>query len=725
MANRTVVVKTEHPTDTDGPFRKASSGDVLVDGDGNAIGNLNGIILQTGTTAVEYATITLALAAAIAGNVVLVPPGTYAESFTIPAGVVLRSTGGVTVTVISGAAATGTRITLGGTSSKITGFTVLLPTDAVPAISYAGAVTATATSIIFTGAGASGVGIRNSGAGTLIVSDMAYVSGACDAIVEATAGTIVATDGSGSGGTATDVFRVSGGGRIIVQNYALVSAGYTDLFHVADGEIEVIGVECENATTAVHVTHGSGEFKSLAMRVEDSITNHLLVDPGILSATIHISGGEMNRSKVSYDAGCTDVILQFQDDRDGDKGMVIHGELAVGRPQNGKESVFGEGDSYVRNMVVITTDNTAGAAADGGNLTDVSAAAQSYTGSTFTFQGVTANHTILIGSDNYNAAAIALKFWGIKVKQTTAAVEVTAKSFVFEIWNGAAWVEIKTMATESNLYYRYGNRLFIRANSSEHIRFGTSPTTTWATKAISGKTLYWARIRIAITVTTAPVFEQFKLSCSRFEANPDGTNTYHGTARFRRTVAAAGNVFGEGGSVGDVGIPVGSGGLPTGWTHNVKNSELNSDGNAVMTQFTLPRGIDTSRPLNVEIFVLGTPGGATAPSVRMSLLPVQVEGILVADPTGGIVPTARTLANTETVTAKVAQTQSNNTMIISSTKIGKYKFIGFDVSNYYEGDILFIWFEMQDDGASTVDIAVLSFEVSGVIWTHGNPLAET
>ena len=722
MSKRKLVVKSQYPEDKDGPFRTAAAGDTLVDGNGNALGGLNGIVLQNGTSSVEYATITLALAAASSGDIVRVPPGTYAESFTIPAGVVVRSVGGISVTNITGALATGTRVTLGGTSAKLDGFKVTLPTDATPAILYAGAAQATVRSVMLVGAGASGIGIRNSGAGVLMVVEGEYGGGTCDAVFEATGGKLIVTNGAAVAGTAADVFRVSGGGAILVQNYAATSATFTDVFHVADGEIEAIAVEIENANTAIHVTHNSADFCALSMRAEGSVTNHLTVDPAITTATVHFSGGEMDRSKVSYAAACTDVILQFQDDREGDRGIVVQGELAVGRANKGKESTLGEGGSYVRNMVVITTDNTAGAAADGGNLTDVSAAAQSYSGSTFAFQGVTANHSILFGSNNLDAAAAALKIWGLRVKQTTAAVEITPKSFVFEIWNGAAWVEVKSMATEDALYYRYGNSVFLRANSSEYIRLGIAPTTTWATKAIDGKTLYWARIRIAITVTTAPVFEQFKLISSFFKINEDGTNTFHGNARFRRTVVASGNIFGEGGTVSDIGIPIGTGGVPTGWTHNVKNSELNGDADAIMTQFTLPRGIDTSRPLNLDIFVLGTPGGAAAPTVRMSMLPVQVEGILVADPAGGITPTARTLANTETVTAKVAQTQTNNTKVISTTKIGKYTFSGFDVSNYYEGDMLFFWFEMQDDGANTVDIAVLSFEVSGVIWTHGNPL---
>jgi len=82
----------------------------------------------------------------------------------------------------------------------------------------------------------------------------------------------------------------------------------------------------------------------------------------------------------------------------------------------------------------------------------------------------------------------------------------------------------------------------------------------------------------------------------------------------------------------------------------------------------------------------------------------------------------RTLANTETVTSKVAQTQTNNTTVIDSTKLIKISFSGFDVSNYYEGDMLALWFNLQDDGANNVDVDVWSLEVSGVIWTHGDPV---
>jgi len=723
MGDRTVVVKTDLTDgDVTAPFRAAGSDDTLVDGDGNTLGFPSGVLIKNNAGTTEYATISLAIAAAVSGDLIEVPPGTWAESFTIPAGVTVKGVGGLSVTFITGAAATGTRVTLGGTSAKLIGFRVTLPTDAVPAITSALATQATARDIMLVGAGASGIGVRNSGTGTLMLVQLEYGGGACDAIFENTStGVLAIVNGAAVAGTVADAFRVSAG-KILIQNYACTSASFTDIFHVGAGEIEVIAFEAENATTAVHVTHNSAKFLAIAIRIEGNVTNHLTVDPGIDPAKVHILAAEMDRSKISYDAAADGVILQFQDDFEGDRGMVIEGELAVGSPQRGKEAVFGEGDSYVKNQKVITTDATAGAAADGGNLTDVSTEAASASGSTFSFQGVAANHAIMYGSDNLDAAADALKFYGLKLKQTTAAVEITAKSVAFELWNGAAWTAFDVMATESGNFYRYANDVLVRANSSEHIRFGITSDTTWAKKVIDGKNLYWMRMRITANLTTAPVFEQSKLSCNRFEANADGTNTFHGNARFRKTLSATGNVFGESGSVGSVTVGVGAGGVPTGWNHNIKNSELNGNADAIMMQMSLPRGIDTGHPLNVDAVVIGTPGGADPPTLILSVLPLMVEGVLVADPAFGVAPTARTLANTETVTAKVAQTATNSTTVIDSTKIRRIAFGDFDVADYYEGDAVLLRLELDDDGSNNVDVAVLQLEVSGVLWTHGEKL---
>jgi len=415
-----------------------------------------------------------------------------------------------------------------------------------------------------------------------------------------------------------------------------------------------------------------------------------------------------------------DVYGPFREARSGDK-VSFPGELAVGEPGAGKEAIFGEGGSFTDNMVVITTDDTATSTTDGGNLTDVSADAASGSGSTFSFQDVDADHTILIGADITD-----LKHWGFKSVQTTAAAEVTPKSFVVEIWNGSAWVAVGTMSCHSTAFHRYGNELFIRSNISEYIAYGITDGTTWAKKTIDGHNLYWVRLRIDTTVTTAPVFEQFKLFPHFAEIEEDGTIIFRGSARHRITLNAMGNIFGEEGGVTHANIAVGSGGVPTGWDHQVKNSEFNSDGDAINFQFSLPTGIETASMLEMHANVIITDGGGASPAndatLIMSCLPVEIQGVLEADPSGGAghTPVARTLANTETITAKAGVARTVTTVDTSdTTKIRHIEFEGFDISDYYAGDQIFGRLELDSDGAATADIVTLEVIVEYTTWTIG------
>ena len=95
----------------------------------------------TGTSGrldLPFLTIGAALAVAASGNSVQVLPGSYAESaLTVPANVSLVGIGGYEVTSITGAAATGNRVTLSA-GSVLENITVTIPTDATAAILFAG-----------------------------------------------------------------------------------------------------------------------------------------------------------------------------------------------------------------------------------------------------------------------------------------------------------------------------------------------------------------------------------------------------------------------------------------------------------------------------------------------------------------------------------------------------------------------------------------------------------
>ena len=167
-------------------------------------------------------------------------------------------------------------------------------------------------------------------------------------------------------------------------------------------------------------------------------------------------------------------------------------------------------------------------------------------------------------------------------------------------------------------------------------------------------------------------------------------------------------------------LPVGSGGIPTGWDHDFKNTKMNNDGDGLYFQFPLPRGIDTAFPIIVNISFVVTNTGTADATVILSFIPVEAAGVLEADPTGGVVPVARTLANTETLTAKAGTAITDSAVDVSAAALNKIQyanFNGYSIENYYEGDTAFIRFEADD--LNLADILVIAIELGGVKFSQG------
>ncbi len=660
-----------------------------------------------------------AVAAAVTGDVVYLGPGTYAESVTVPAGVVVQGSG--TVTTISGAAAIGTRLTLGA-GSEIRGLMVQAPNDATYAILMAVAGTAVLRDVSITGTGALGIGIGCT-AGVIVLGAVRYLSGVIGTFVVAASGTITGADVALLGGTATIGFDVSGAGtlRDIGGWNIAAAATVTDGLRVANGVVEAWGGVSLNATNALHITDDAAMLHLGVVNFEGG-TFDLVVDAAVTTAELHILSGHLSTARLSVPTQWLrqgDFAAATLDERPGDEGLWIIGELHIGTPECPRELVAGEGDSTTRGMVVLTTDDTAAAGDDGGNLTDVSVAAASVSGSTVTFQGLGAGHSILFGSALVDAAGAALKHWGLKAVATVARV---AGTVVFEIWNGAAWTGIGHMSTDSDDHTRYADTAALRANT-EQIRYGVDPATTWAAKAIDGTMAFWSRIRVTGLLTTAPIWEQFKLHTNRTEINGNGMLEYYGASRTRLVQFVGGNIFGEEGAVGDTTIAVGAGGVPTGWTHRVKNSDLNTNNDGIHWQTRIPSGADTSVQMRVRIYytlVGAKPTVADDVDLILSVLPVEVVGIQVADPAGGVASVARTAATTDALAANAALTTS---MAVSGLVVEDGKVIvleaSFDLGSWYEGDLVLMRLELDDDGNPAQNVLVFIVEASFAVWSAG------
>lgn len=700
-------------------FVSGTSKDIAVVND---IAGGPGVQLITPTAITPFATITLALAAAVSGDIVQVGPGTYAESVTVPAGVTLRGSG-ATKTIISGAGATGDRIALGD-RSIVQDLAVILPTNATRGIigpPGGGSVFAICINIMLRGNGASGVGIWGQ-AGSMFLNNCYYDGGVCDKVFDATNCVLTCVLTYILSGTVTTGWSVGPGSTVVAETMGIqLGSVVTDAVLLSNGTLyagRVVLLSCVNAIRVINndavVNVNSGRLVSSGFDV--------LVDVTVVSGSLVISGIEMSKNKVSMPGGywtSANIVMSFDDSSAGELGLYSWGKFVVGVPERPRSSSLGQGAATTRGMKVLTTDSTAGAASDGGNFIDVTSAAADPGGGTFSFQGTAVNHTILFGTTLQNASGL-IKYWAHKYNITTASS--TDGVYVFELWNGAAWVEVKMLVDAEVEVYRYANKPFIRANVEEYVELRLSNAVTWSSKTINGTAAYWIRVRISTQPTTAPVFDRWRLSPAHADINERGNFIVHGLARWKETVFSGGNVYGETGSVGDISVAVGSGGVPTGWNQNIKNSNLNTPGDAVTFQFTLPRGICTACPLMFRVYYQVTPGTAI-PTVTFSCLPIQASGVNVASPIGGVVPTPRTDANTETLTAKVAQVVGPTAVpVTTANKIHAMDFSPFNIDSYYEGDMVAIRFQLTDDGTPDQDIYVWAIEVIGVKFTLGEPL---
>lgn len=209
---------------------------------------------------------------------------------------------------------------------------------------------------------------------------------------------------------------------------------------------------------------------------------------------------------------------------EGEARFILSNELSVGLPERGRESSIGQGDSFVRGMLIYTETS-------GGVFTDVSSDAASASSSTFAFPGTAVNSALYVSCDLQNKVeGDYIKFPGVKI---TTAVAASGGEIVAEYWTGSSWSEFNHMSTESsNTYLPYAKQIFQRIGS-EQVRFDVSISSFWQKNDPigSGTDRFWVRFRVVSALSVAPVFEQFKIHTNRSEINEDGFIEFFGTAR--------------------------------------------------------------------------------------------------------------------------------------------------------------------------------------------------
>jgi len=486
---------------------------------------------------------------------VQVRPGAYTEDdFVIPQNVTLVSEGGHLVTTIVANTTTGTLVTLNNGSS-LRGFEIINKTSGT-AVSYASA---------------GHIGITNN---SIVDCNIGLHINHVDAIVhvethelETSTSTIadgflleagnVTLDGVKviSNSTVTHIIRSSSSAVSTIRNiesfssnvsfglklegtsntnaYSISLVALNDGIVVTDGVTGTFdNVKIFNPTQdGFRCEVGTGGTKELTF-ASSLISNGGRYDMNFIDSNVNAFGWVSANTSNSFIHPAANVVVQILDLFEGDEAFNLISELHVGSPTRPRESVFGEGDSHV-GLLAYTSD-------DDISYTDITEAVKSSSSSTFTFKGVTAGNSIYLSSIIPDSSGNPLPFYGFKTIVTAAAI-LGSGNFKIQYWNdNSGWLDSPGyMETQSSgNYYSNANSVF-EETGSFHIRgplqlsAETDPNLTWniSDPITLGTNRYWLRIRIETTITTAPIFEQYKLHSNRFEVNGDGWLEYFGSAR--------------------------------------------------------------------------------------------------------------------------------------------------------------------------------------------------
>lgn len=485
-------------------------------------GAVVGVVLVTPVSQTAHPSIVSALSAATPGDVVIVGPGTYAESLTVPANVTLRAAYGFLATNITGSLATGTRVTLSN-DSVIEGFDVSLPTDATPAILYAGSTSAAMRRMRTSGVNTTSTAVRVT-SGSLTSVENRH-TGAANIVYDVDGGSLnLAVSTVLPVGTINTSVRVVNGGVLNVATFlsdTVGGAGTVGLL-VGDGTVRGNGARFVGSESAVRVTSNLADVQIRSTKIDGTV-NDLLVDAGLTNGVFHFVAGEMTAEKISAPTAWrmgADRLFSFQDENtDGEVAFRVSGDLSVGTHVLGAASHLGQGESHTTGIRVFQNDNL-----DVGTFTDITAAMDSPTGSAIAlFNGTTPNRTVFFGAD--------MPFFGIR-PNVTVAINLGAGALIWEFWDGVTWKAVNIMVADSdNPFNQYAEDAFGRV-AFEHVR--TGDTSTMALLNLNGATKYWLRVRISSAIVASPTVEQVRLETSRTEITKDGSLSFFGDARLIR-----------------------------------------------------------------------------------------------------------------------------------------------------------------------------------------------
>lgn len=422
-------------------------------------------------------------------------------------------------------------------------------------------------------------------------------------------------------------------------------------------------------------------------------------------STIVCATTNSNRNKISLPTGYTSFYGNFNDLTDGDEATVFYSEVAVGRPEDGKEAIFGEGDSYTRGMLFYSynasTTNYTNRTSDVITPDD---------GNTATFDGTAIDNALYLTTTLTNRNGSNIKYLGAKDKISTAGV---GGSYIFEYWNGGSWVEMKRMVVTSSSNYLMTESIFDNIGQYQ-VRYDDSVDSSWVPNDPMGlgENYYWVRVRITSSPSVLPVFDQIKIHSNRSEINEDGYLEYFGKARpISQLPVIYGSFQAAANSPSNQDIYL-SDNLDVGM---VENDFVNSATDRTAMAFNIPLDLDTSCPVRFRISYFGTAAGtATVDWTVRWAYSAPGDSIYTSAATA---PT--TAPNEQSITRSVAMNASAGTL---QTELFELDVNGIitERASAASGDIL--WISVERTGTTDAyagDVVMISITPFYTCWREG------
>ena len=687
-----------------------------------------------------YLTIEQSLSDSTNGDTIIVRPGEYdEEDLVVPSNVSLVSEGGWEVTIIGKSPATATRnIVELNENSFIDGFSVNVPQGSFSGIiSSNSSGKSTANNITFYGnggVGSTGTGLIKRGGGKLIGYSIRVEGGGMGNCFKVDSGTL---DLEGvhvpqSNGDIGNVLLVttSGGtnaGRAEISWFDCGNTNVTNAIRTeggSSGVIPVVKIFTPNISNVTNAVSAEGDYEEINLLggLLENITYAVKVDltgNGVEAKYRITSNHQPNYIYPPAVAYTAEFGLDFQQESteefNSSKNVFGVPQMSLGFAEKGTQLSVGRGAPTTVGMKVLTTDNTASSVSDGGNLIDITDDAKSKEGSTVTFQTGGTNTTILFTTQRVsNDLTTPLKFYGLYLKILQ---KKSGGDYVFDYWDGSEWVEDRVHIHSSDLGYSYGNELFLRSQSEEDITFNLSKD-SWSSKTIDGTNGFWMRCRTVSSGSTLPTIEQIKIIYDSSSISKEGVLSFNGKALYNEVYNLYNGTWGyPNGSLTDFNVTVGSGsGIET-WTHEFLDSQF-ANGESATFNMKLPQGISTSQKVNLKAtYILnGTAADTTPANLVFSFLPVEVVNVLIADSDGNKEPTPRPIDGTTEFNTYTAQTSSVSSDI-GENKVFQLPLGSFDISDYYEGDVVFM--RLEKDSGTNVNFNLLSLDFEVSKWSLG------